>query len=663
MSPERNNQISTEFWLCVTLCTAVIIVYWPVKMYQFVQFDDGAYILNNPWVREGLSLSNIAWAFQSAHASNWHPLTWLSHMLDVSLFGLDPGRHHVINVLIHMVNSVLLLRILKRMTGKLWLSSVVAALFAVHPLNIESVAWISERKNLLCTLFGLLTLGAYVRYIEGPGVKNYLLVFLLFLLSLIAKPMLVTLPFLLLLLDCWPLDRFRDKQPDKNKMAHQVTMSQIFLLAKEKIPLFALSGASCIVTFLVQQSSGAVKPLETYPLLLRIENSLISYFRYIIKTVWPFDLAVIYPYPKSIPAWKITGSLLVFFVITVWVIRRFRRHAYLAVGWFWYLGTLVPVIGLVQVGPQAMADRYAYIPVIGLFIALTWGGSQLFMKLRIRHEIPAVVSGALFLFMTIVSCQQVRHWKDSIRLFQHAVDVTASNPIAHQNLALALAAVNRLDEAVVHFNEALRVEPSVPTAHNNLGTVLLKQGKHDEAMHHFSEALRLKPEFSGALYNLGNALAAEGRLKEAIGQYKKALAITPADAEIHNNLGNAFSGQNNTAAARHHYEKAISMHPSFVPALLNLAKSHVATGEYETARLFFKRVIHLKPDTPQTYYLVAVTYAMQGRGPESVEWLEKAVSKGFKNWEVIKKDRQLNPIRQTLEYRNFIENGELKTAK
>ena len=648
-------RVRPDVLICLILIIAVILVYRPVQQYNFILFDDGAYVFDNPSVKEGLSLSGMAWAIKSAHASNWHPVTWLSHMLDVSLFGLNSGRHHMINVLIHIVNSILLLLVLRRMTGKLWLSGFVAALFAVHPINVESVAWIAERKNLLCTFFGLFTLRAYIRYIEYPNIPRYLSIILFFVLGLMTKPMLVTLPFLFLLLDYWPLGRIRHQQEDKI-VTGQYGISEFLRLVKEKIPLFVLSGASSIVTYLVQQSSGAVKSLEVYPLNIRIENSLVSYARYLIKTIWPHNLSVIYPYPKSIPVWEICGALLLFVALSWLAIRTIRSYPFIAVGWFWYLGTLVPVIGLVQVGPQAMADRYAYIPVIGLFIAAAWGGFRIFLQLRLHKATIAVSAGALLLIMTVISCYQVRHWKDSISLFQHAVDVTSYNYIAHHNLALALGEMNRVDEAILQFKKALSIEPSFPTAHNNLGTALSKRGRLSEAMHHFSEALRLKPDYSGALYNLGNALAAEGRLNEAIDRYYQALAITPTDAEIHNNLGNALFNLDKVAAARDHYDKAISLQPSFVPALLNIAKSHASVGEYETARLFFKRVIHLKPDAPETYYYMAVTHARQNRSVESVEWLRRAVQKGFNNWEFLKTDRQLDNIRESSDYRKFIEN-------
>jgi len=649
------SRVRPDVLICLILSIAVVVVYWPVQIYSFILFDDGPYVFDNPSVKEGLSLSGIAWAIKSAHASNWHPLTWLSHMLDVSLFGLNSGRHHMINVLIHIVNSMLLLLVLRRMTGKLWLSGFAAALFAVHPINVESVAWISERKNLLCTFFGFLTMLAYIRYAEHPNISRYLSVILFFVLGLMAKPMLVTLPFLFLLLDYWPLDRIQRRQASENVQENNL-ISETLRLFKEKIPLFVLSGASSIVTYLVQQSSGAVKSLDVYPLNIRIENSLVSYARYLIKTIWPHNLSVIYPYPKSIPVWEICGTLLLFVALSWLAIRTIRSYPFIAVGWFWYLGTLVPVIGLVQVGPQAMADRYAYIPAIGLFIAAAWGGYRICIQLRLHKATIAVSAGVLLLIMTAISCYQVRHWKDSIRLFQHAVDVTSYNHIAHHNLALALGEMNRVDEAILQFEKALRIEPSFPTAHNNLGTILKKRGRLSEAMHHFSEALRLKPDYSGALYNLGNALAAEGRLNEAIDRYYQALAITPTDAEIHNNLGNALFNLDKVADARDHYYKAISLQPSFVPALLNIAKSHASVGEYETARLYFEKVIHLKPDTRETYYYMAVTYARQNRSVESVEWLRRAIQKGFNNWEFLKNDRQLDNIRKSSDYRKLIKN-------
>ncbi|MGB2930536.1 MAG: tetratricopeptide repeat protein [Desulfobacterales bacterium] len=416
-----------------------------------------------------MTLESIKWSFTAIHASNWHPLTWLSHMLDCQIYGMNPGQHHMTNVLLHILNTLLLFLVFKRMTGKLWQSGFVAALFALHPLHVESVAWVAERKDLLSTFFWMLTLWSYTRYVERSEFNQYLLVVLFFILGLMAKPMLVTLPFVLLLLDYWPLRRFELGSRDKNN-SQQRRFN--FALICEKIPLFLLSAASSIGTYLVQKSSGAVNSLAAIPFHDRIANAMLSYISYIGKMIWPHNLAVLYPYRESMSLWKVAGAGLLLVLVLVFVFRMLRTKPYLAVGWLWYIGTLVPVIGIVQVGVQAMADRYTYVPLIGIFIIIAWGVPDLIPKGRFRRIGLAAITMAILVICMITTRMQVRYWSNSTTLFEHALDVTDGNSVAHLNLGEALAEQGKINAAMKHYQEALRIKPSLFAPHLNLGVAL-----------------------------------------------------------------------------------------------------------------------------------------------------------------------------------------------
>lgn len=519
----RNNKvlnIRCDLLICLFLILATLSVYWQVRDYAFVNFDDNAYIYENPYVRAGLTRESIAWAFTAAHSSNWHPLTWLSHMLDVQLYGLNPGQHHLTNVLLHILNTLLLFFLLRRMTRALWPSCFVAALFALHPLHVESVAWVAERKDVLSTFFWVLTLHYYVRYVERPGRTAYLTTILLFIMGLMSKPMVVTLPFVLLLLDYWPLRRFSisdcrfpAEEQEKSKTCPRIRPGIKNLSSAqtgdqktkiiEKFPFFALSAASSVVTFLVQQSAGATASMDIYPFYVRLANALVSYITYIVKMVYPYQLAVFYPHPGMRPWWEIAGASLLLISITVFVIRYAKSHPYLIVGWLWYMGTLVPVIGLVQVGLQAMADRYTYIPLIGLFIMIAWGVPDLAQKWR-YGKLTMVTTAAVFVSLfTAASWLQTQHWTNSVTLFQHSLEITQGSYKVHANLGNALARQGRLKEALKHYSQALRILPDMAAeVHNNIGAALIYNRKFKAAKPHIQEALRLAPGHVKAHKNL-----------------------------------------------------------------------------------------------------------------------------------------------------------------
>jgi len=459
----------------VSLCIIVTITvsYLQVINFDFVGYDDELYITKNINVQKGLTCESAKWAFTTFHSANWHPLTWISHMLDYELYGLNPQGHHWTSVQFHIANSLLLFFILQYMTGALWRSAFVAALFALHPLHVESVAWVAERKDVLCTFFGMLTLLSYCRYAKQPSLAKYLLILLFFSMGLMAKPMLVTLPFLLLLLDFWPLGRLR--------------LATASRLVMEKIPLFVPVVISSCLTFMAQQSSGAVKTLESFSLKVRIANAFVSYVNYVVKAIWPHNLTVFYPHPgNALSLWQVFGAILLVGGASFLAIRSLKNYPYIVVGLFWYLGLLVPVIGLVQVGPQAMADRYTYIPMTGLFIIISWGFSDLSTRWHYRKIVLALFAVTILSALTVFTFFQLGYWRNSVALFERAVSITENNGLAHNNLGAALLEKGKPDEAVLHIKKALIIEPGSRAALYNLGAALSAQGKFDEAVLHYN---------------------------------------------------------------------------------------------------------------------------------------------------------------------------------
>jgi cytochrome c-type biogenesis protein CcmH/NrfG len=564
----------------LVLILATSAVYWHVTGHDFVLLDDRLYVYENSHVQNGLTSDSIIWAFTTTHAGFKIPLTWLSLMLDFELYGLDAGGYHLTNLLLHIANVLLLFFILKLMTGALWRSGFVAALFALHPLHVESVAWVTERKDVLSILFWLLTMWAYLGYVERPGMRRYLLMIVSFTLGLMAKPMLVTLPFVLLLLDYWPLGRFQVGQsadaPESSVQAPIKSgqpMSSVLSLVWEKTPLFALAAVSSVVTFLAQKSAEALVHFETWPITIRIANGLVSYVKYLGKMIWPRSLAVFYPHPgHSLPIWKAAGAGVLLLCISILVLRGARRYPYLVVGWLWYIGTLVPVIGFVQSGLQAMADRFTYIPLIGLYIIIAWGVPEIVPRWPHRKLYLATLSTTLFLFLMALTWKQVQYWKNSISLFEHTLEVTSNNWLVNIDLGTELYREGRTDDAIKHYLEALRIKPDNAEAHNNLGIALDREGRTDDAIKHYLEALRIRPDYAKAHNNLGNAFVRKGRTDDAIKHYLEALRIKPDDAEVHNNLGIAFARKGNFDVAVKHFQKALQINPNFSYARDNLKK-------------------------------------------------------------------------------------------
>jgi len=584
-----------SFWICLALTLATAAIFCQVRNYDFIDLDDLAYVYENPNIQAGITPKAIKWAYTTSHVDYWHPLTWLSHMLDWQLFGPNPAGHHLTNLILHIANTLLLFIVLKRMTHTPWPSAFVAALFALHPLHVESVAWVAERKDVLSTLFWLLTMAAYLRYVKHPGVARYLLTLLTFAMGLTAKPMLVTLPFVLLLLDYWPLARIPSRQNKKHTDIHSHRRI-LYHLIREKIPFFALSALSSVITFLGARSIGAVVAVTMVPLKLRVSNTLVSYVEYISKMFWPSRLAVLYPYPsQSVSILYAVISAAILLSITILILRFAKDHRYLITGWFWYLGTLVPVIGLVQVGEQALADRYTYITLTGLFIIIAWGLPDLLAKWRYKKIALALSALLIILAMSICTHFQLRYWRSDLTLFQHALDVTEDNYTAHYCVAKSLRKQGTLDKAIYHYSEVVRIKHDDLKALNGLGASLYEAGRIDEAIYYYKRALEIKPDTAEVHANLGLALAARGNFAEAVRHYRTATK-TIDTPRIHSDFSYALLNLGQFQEAVKEYEKILSIQPQNVTAHNDLGVALFRQGKFDEAIAHFNQAIQIDPD-------------------------------------------------------------------
>ena len=638
--------------ICLLLASVTVVLYWPITHHAFINFDDQQYISDNPHVTAGLTWSGIVWAFRSGYACNWHPLTWISHMIDCSLYGLNPGGHHLTNLFIHSANVVLLFLLLDRMTRAIWRSAFVSALFAWHPLHVESVAWAAERKDVLCAFFWILTMMAYVRYVEETNSSKiadeaqysrrgtlYGLTLVLFALGLMSKPMMVTLPFVLLLVDFWPLGRIKwsgVNNTDKffNSGGHRVASAglenkQLIALAvrlvREKVPFFVLTIAASIVTYLVQKTGGAVWAAGSLPLPVRIFNALLAYMRYISKTIWPANLAVIYPYHDFWSLGLLIGTALLFGVWSFLLFWWGRWRPYLIVGWLWYLGTLVPTIGLVQVGSQTMADRYMYIPSIGLFILIVWGVNELLSSKPWKSMFLAWAGTAMLAGCLVCTRLQLRYWQNSATLFLHAVQVTTGNYSAYNGLGKALDDMGKKEEALRFYAEAIRIEPHFPEAQYNLGSVLMGQGRLDEAISHFKLALQDDPKLAQAHNNWAKALLKEQKPDEAEVHLARAVALQPDDPEAHYNLGTLFLMQSKTDKAIAEFIEALRLKPDYAQAHHNLAVALMSEGKAREGTLHFMEQVRLDPTDPDARFNLGLAFQDQNRLNDAAAQFSEAV--------------------------------------
>jgi protein O-mannosyl-transferase len=643
--------------LCLALAAISLAVFGQTVRQQFVNFDDGEYVLKNPAVAQGLSLKGFVWAFTGFHCANWHPLTWLSHMLDCQLYGLHPGGHHLTNVLLHTATAIVLFLVLRRMTGALWRSAFVAAVFAIHPLRAESVAWVSERKDVLSGLFFMLTVWAYGRYAQGPVVggqwsvvsgeprendnavraighglrttdhgprttldaspftfhvsRYYLLALLFFALGLMSKPMLVTLPVVLLLLDFWPLERARPAAS----------------LVLEKLPFLAFSAISCLVTLSAQ--SQAMKSFESFSLLARIDAALLSCKVYLVQMVYPAGLAAFYPFPShaSTREAAMAGILLLVISAIAWGERRTRP--WLLMGWLWYLVMLLPVLGLVQVGGQAHADRYTYLPQIGIYVAVTWLAADLASKWHVRRIALGGLMAIILAVLMVCAWKQTAYWKNSETLWRHALACTTGNILAYVNLGHELFEQRRLDEAISLYQKGLEAQPNNRQFHNNLANALRENGRLDEAIVHYERAVQIQPGSAEAQFNLGKALGLRGKQDEAIGRYKIALQVEPGFLPARMSLGNALLQQGKADLASAHFRRLLEIRPNDAGLHLNLGLCCFQTGRMEEARSEYERALQISPADPAiennlAWLLAACPVAALRDGNKAVELARQA---------------------------------------
>jgi protein O-mannosyl-transferase len=682
---KRSSRAQT-LWVCFGLALITAAAYWPVARLGFINLDDPDYVSSNPRVQAGLTAESIKWAFTAVYASNWHPLTWLSHMLDCQLYHLKPAGHHLTNLAFHLTNTLLLFGMLRCLTGAFWRSACVAALFALHPLHVQSVAWVSERKDVLSAFFFMLTLWAYARYattrdngplpvtsiqhpasgirplssiLHPPSSFYYTLALLLFVLGLLSKPMLVTLPCILLLLDYWPLERMKNVECRRKNAEPGTTISFIIL---EKLPFFALSGIFCIVTFLVQRASGAMTSLSNGPLESRLANAVVAYARYLGKTLWPAKLAVFYPYVHfGLDSWQVVGAGVLLAAVTAGAVVVRKRQPYLLVGWLWFVGMLVPVIGLVQVGKQSLADRYTYLPHIGLFIGLVWGaaavlgshwmldvGCWLLDVARIRRnrsfgarEHPTS-NGAFFgrldrplslalaaTTLVVATCmvltrQQLSHWRDTRTLFEYAAAVTSRNYVAYAVLGNEFADQHQPQAAIEQCERALAISPDYPEAHNTLGNVYAQQGKLDEAIAHYRQAAEDK-SYADPRNGMANVLNQQGRFAEAEAQCREALRLSPMHLSAMFCLATALHSQGKLDEAADCYRHLIALNPVLASPHANLGKVLVTSGKADEAISELSLALNLRPEDADTRTILGVTLLSKNRVDEAAaQFLEAA---------------------------------------
>jgi protein O-mannosyl-transferase len=591
-SPEKRNAI-----LCLLLVVATLALYNPVNRHPFVNYDDDRYVIDNTHVHNGLGWDTVTWAFTSTEQANWHPLSWLSHSLDYSLFHQNPAGHHLTSLMIHAANAVLLFLLLAFSTRRIGPSLFVALLFAVHPINVESVAWVAERKNVLSTFLFLAATGAYGWYARKPHWLRYFAVAGLFALGLMSKPMVITFPFGLLLLDYWPLGRIEGS----TAMMARTAQSSLPRLVAEKLPLLALSAASAVITMQAQQAGGAMRSASQFSFGVRLENAVVAYATYLWKLIWPAHLAPIYPHPgDSLAAWQVGVSLSVLLSVTAFVLR-YRSKRYLLTGWLWFLGTLVPVIGLVQVGDQAMADRYAYIPFIGIFVMIAWGAADVADSRQIGMAARVIPAACVLIALSFATRRQLDYWSSNYDLWTHALAVTNKNFIAQDNLGGALLLLGKPDEAYSHFQTAAEINPSDPMSRSNLGAYLQEHGHLQEAIEQEKRVIELTSDrglLASTYANLGTAYRTLGEDEKARESYDHALQLNPGQANAYLGLGQLLEKQNKLNEAIENYSRSVELRPTDRGFLL-LGHALVSMGRRPEAMAAYQDALKLSPDMPE----------------------------------------------------------------
>ena len=621
--------------ICVFLTIALCSVYLQVKDHQFINLDDDLYVTENKHVLTGLSIENMKWAFNFSEKDRtyWHPFTWVSHMMDVQLWGLNAGRHHLTNLFFHIMNAVLLFLVLRGITGAVWKSAFVASVFALHPVNVETVAWVAERKNLLSTFFWFLVMLTYLRYTIRPNLMRYLLMVACFIMGLLAKPMLVTMPFVLLLLDYWPLGRINLGQSSSGGSIKHGN-SEIFTLPGflksvviiEKIPLILISIVFTYIPVLTLKYAETTVSFEKVPMGLRVTNALVSYIVYMEEALFPHRFAFYYPFPKVIPVWQPLGALIVLVIISVMVLFSCRRRPYLLIGWLWYVGTLVPVIGLMQAGIwPAFADRWTYVPLIGIYVMVTWGVAELVEKMRSKEIVLAALGGAVLCFLAIFTWVQTGYWKNNITLYSHALGVTKDNYVAHFNLAAALCKRGDFQGGNYHFSEVLKINPEFVPAHGGLGATLAKMGKYEEAIKQFNEVLKIDPNNVNAHYGLGFSLEQMGKYDEAIKEFSEVLKIDPNNADSYIEFATILTGKGRNDEAIKNYNKAFKNRPGYIKALVTLGNLMLSKGNYDEAVRYYLEIIDRYPHQAVVYNILGSAYINEGNLKKAIEYFQKSL--------------------------------------
>lgn len=649
MQEEKKKSLGEKHLLSFLLVLVTLGVYWQVPAFEFLEYDDMVYVTDNKHVQNGLTLEGLIWALTSMEMGFWHPITWLSLMVDSEIFGSNPGGYHLTNLLLHIASTVLLFLLLERMTKAQWRGAFVAALFALHPLHVESVAWIAERKDVLSGFFWMLSMWVYVRYTERPDAIRYMTLFFVFILGLMAKPMLVTLPCVFLLMDVWPLGRVRWSGLLKEHSEAVGTMGTVhvsfYRLIGEKLPMLCAAVAVGVVTIVSEDRFGALHSLETIPLDLRAANVFISYVWYIGKTFLPLNLAAYYTFPSQWPLWQAVGAFIFLLSIFAIVITLAAKHPYLAFGWFWYVGTLVPVIGIIKVGSYSVADRFTYIPLIGIFIMVAWGAHELLKNVPLREKILSGAGGIIVVALMVFSSLQVQYWRNTTMLFQHALDVTKNNTVMHYFMGNFLFREGNVDQAIRHYREALKIKPDFDDGHDKLGRALSYKGLHAEAIQHYQQAIRINPAKADFHYHLACSLEHLGKMDEASLVYHAALRVNPRYAEAHNNLGvialrrkdidmairhfqdalkinekyagahynlgSALAQKGFTLEAMHHFEMALRIEPNFARAHYALGEILLKKGEYDKAIAHFSEAVRINPEFEEAKYTLSSVLKLQ----------------------------------------------------
>jgi len=609
----------TALLISLLLILVTTVLYWQVREFDFVNYDDTKYIVDNPHIQNGISFDSIIWAFTTQYFSNWHPLTWLSYLLDFKAFGLWAGGYHLVNLFFHICNTLLLFFVFRKMTGQIWQSGFLAALFALHPLHVESVAWISERKDMLSAFFWLLSIWAYIRYVRRPLWHRYLWVVVLFILGLMSKPMVVTLPFVLLLLDFWPLRRLELDIPETKFYL------KIAGLIREKIPMFLLAAASAGITFYAQHQGGAVQSFDVLPLSDRLITAVTSYVIYIIKTVYPVKLVVFYPYLVEISWWNSIVAIMTLASLTGLAIKLLHRDSYIIIGWLWFLGTMVPVIGLVQVGGQSMADRYMYLPMIGLLIIIAWGIPDLLAYSRYKRAMVGLLAIITISIISTITWTQVGYWRNSTTLFSHAIGIMPDNVLARNKLGEALSKKGELIQAIPHYEFVLKQNPWNHDALINLGLTLLNMEKPSDATVYFNRVLEISPDDPQALRLSGYAMAAMGNYEQAIQYYVQALKKDQTNAELHFFIGVAYNALTKQSMAVHHYQKAIELKPDDTLASLNLGNIYYRSGRMDLAGKIYLFAFHHEPNNPDVLSKLGAVALSLGQTDRALNFFNQAL--------------------------------------